>query len=120
MGCVRGRPLVVPLLRAGGPGVRAPEAGGRAASHSQRRRERASPPRIPPARAPVGELTLGSRLGSLTQIRHDKEGDAGARAEAPAWAEPRRGVAAGADGRVCPLKSQTARCRFTHLEVFRR
>lgn len=34
----------------------------------------------PPAR--VGELTLGRRLGSLTQIRHDKEGESGT------WAEP--------------------------------
>lgn len=78
------------------------------------------PPPPHPTPGPVRELTLGCRLGSLTQIRHDKEGDAGTRAEAPAWAEPRRGVAAGADGRVCPLKSQAARCRFTHLEVFRR
>lgn len=35
-----------------------------------------------------GELILGGRLGSLTQIRHDKEGESGTCAEAQAWAEP--------------------------------
>lgn len=71
------RPVVVPLLRA----ALASLPPGRA-------------PPLPPARAGArcsslllwwGELTLSSRLGSLTQIRHDKEGESGT------WAEPRRG-----------------------------
>lgn len=54
-------------------------------------------PRLPSAREGArcsslllwwGELILGSRLGSLTQIRHDKEGESGTCAEAQAWAEP--------------------------------
>lgn len=81
VGCVRARPAVVPHLRA--------------ALASLPRGAR--PPR---ARAGArcsslllwwGELTLSSRLGSLTQIRHDKEGESRTGEEAEAWAEPRRG-----------------------------
>lgn len=88
------RPAARGSASAGGRPRRPCPRGGRAAPHSPRRRGLASPPRAPrptPPRAPVRELTLGCRLGSLTQIRHDKEGDGGTRAEAPAWAEPRRG-----------------------------
>ena len=45
----------------------------------------------PPSSSGGGKLTLGSRLGSLTQIRHDKEGESGTSAEAQAWAEPSSG-----------------------------
>lgn len=83
-------------------------------------------PRLPSAREGArcsslllwwGELILGSRLGSLTQIRHDKEGESGTCAEAQAWAES--GGVNSADGRICASKSRSAGLRFTQLYVLR-
>lgn len=91
MGCVRG-PADRGSASAGGAGVCSPGTGGRLPLLGSGGGARLLPPAL------VGELTLGSRLGSLTQIRHDKEGDSGTRAEAHAWAEPRRGGEDGADG----------------------
>lgn len=67
----------------------------------------------PPSCSGGGELILGSRLGSLTQIRHDKEGESGTCAEAQAWAES--GGVNSADGRICASKSRSAGLRFTQL-----
>lgn len=71
---------------------------------------------LPPAL--VGELILGSRLGSLTQIRHDKEGESGL-VRRHKLGRSQEGVNS-ADGRICALKSRSAGLRFAQLDVLRR
>lgn len=84
---------------------------------------RAAPPPPSPARAGArcsslllwwGELTLGGRLGSLTQIRHDKEGESGT------WAEPRRGGCGERGRKDLHFKVKVCQCSFTSLDVLRR
>lgn len=73
------RPVVVPLLRAALASLPPGRAGGSPPSPGSGGGALLLPLAL------VGELALSSRLGSLTQIRHDKEGESGT------WAEPRRG-----------------------------
>lgn len=88
VGCVQ-RPTGLGSASAGGVGLAgllAPGAGG-GSPIPRLGRGRAAPP----SSSGEGKLTLSSRLGSLTQIRHDKEGESGTYAEAQAWAEPSGG-----------------------------
>lgn len=85
VGCVQ-RPAGLGSASAGVVGLFAPGAGG-GSLVPRLGRGRAAPP----SSSGGGKLTLGSRLGSLTQIRHDKEGESGTSAEAQAWAEPSSG-----------------------------
>lgn len=67
-----------------------------------------------------GKLTLGSRLGSLTQIRHDK-GRVGDLCGGTSLGGATEGeVAESADPRVCAVKPRPAGFPFTPLDALRR
>lgn len=67
-----------------------------------------------------GKVTLGSRLGSLTQIRHDK-GRVGDSCGGTSLGGAKEGeVAESADPRVCALESRPTGCRFTQPGVLSR
>lgn len=102
------------VSRTGGPrSCLCPRGGRRLPGPWARARALLRPP------APVGKFTLGGRLGSLTQIRHDK-GSAGDWCGGTRLGGAKEGVAAdGADPRICPpaLRSPTGRCAAVEGEV---
>lgn len=108
--------VAVPLLRAAA-GVSAPGWGGRLPPPLTWAGARAAPPSCSVAAGEGVELTLSSRLGSLTQIRGDKESRGLVWRHKPGRSQGGEVVDDSADCRICTLKSRTARflCTLSYV-----